>query len=319
MPQPSPSDVHVDAILTTMSVAYMQSAANFIADRVFPSVTVDKQSDKYFVYTKGDWFRDEAEKRAPATESAGGGWNVSTASYSCDVYAFHKDIDDQTRANADAPLNIDREATEFVTQRLLLRKELDWTNTYFKTGVWGTDVVGGTDFTAWDNYASSDPIDDVETGKETILGETGFMPNTLVMGYQTLRQLRHHPDIVDRMKYTGRDVASEQILSQLFGVDRILVSRAIYNSAAEGATDSFGFVNGKNALLCYVPASAGLLTPAAGYTFAWRGVSDGLGQNVGISRIPNRLTRSERIEGQQAWVHKVISTDLGYFFSGTVS
>jgi hypothetical protein len=36
MPQPTQSQVHVDAVLTNISVGYMQDAANFIADKVFP-------------------------------------------------------------------------------------------------------------------------------------------------------------------------------------------------------------------------------------------------------------------------------------------
>ena len=121
MPQPTTSDVHVDAILTNISLAFLQSENNFVANRVFRSIPVEKQSDKYFVYTKGDWFRDEAAVRAPASPSAGSGYTLSTATYNADVYAFHKDVDDQTRANADAPLSPDRDATEFITQRMLLR------------------------------------------------------------------------------------------------------------------------------------------------------------------------------------------------------
>ena len=104
MPQPNINSVHVDAILTNISVAYLQKQDNFIADKVFPVVPVDKKSDKYFVYTKNDWFRDEAQRRADATESAGSGYNLTTGTYSADVFAFHKDVGDQTVANADAPL-----------------------------------------------------------------------------------------------------------------------------------------------------------------------------------------------------------------------
>jgi hypothetical protein len=78
MPQPNINSVHVDAILTNISVAYLQNQDNFIADKVFPIIPVDKKSDKFFTYTKNDWFRDEAQRRAPGTESAGGGYNLST-------------------------------------------------------------------------------------------------------------------------------------------------------------------------------------------------------------------------------------------------
>lgn len=319
MPQPTSSDVHVDAILTNISVAYIQNAANFIANRVFPSVPVEKQSDKYFTYTKGDWFRDEAQLRAPATESAGSGYSLSTATYSASVYAFHKDVDDQVRANADQPINPDRDATTFVTQRMLLRQEIDWNSSFFTTGVWDTDVVGGTNFTQWSNYTSSDPITDIETGKSTILSNTGFMPNVLVLGYDAFRQLKHHPEIVDRVKYTSSEVPGEQTLARLFGVDRVLVAQAIKNAGAEGASDSFSLLHGKNAALYYVAPSPGILTPSAGYQFAWRGVSDGMGANIGISRFRLPELRADRIEAQMAWDYKVISTDLGYFFSSCVA
>jgi hypothetical protein len=118
MPQPTGGQVHIDAILTNISIAYLQNQDNFIADKVFPVIPVDKKSDKFFTYTKNDWFRDEAQRRAGGTESAGGGYGLSTGSYSADVFAFHKDVDDQTLYNADSPLNPLREATEFVTEAL---------------------------------------------------------------------------------------------------------------------------------------------------------------------------------------------------------
>ena len=203
MPQPTQNAVHVDAILTNISTAYMQQAKNFIATRVFPIVPVSKQSDKFFTYTKNDWFRDEAQRRADATESAGGGYNLSTDSYQADVYAFHKDIGDQTRANADAPINVDREAVEFVTSRLLLKMETQFVANYFTTSVWGTDY---TPSNLWSNYATSDPISDIETGKRAILSVTGYEPNTLVLGYDVFTSLKNHPDLVDRIKYTSSQI-----------------------------------------------------------------------------------------------------------------
>jgi len=316
MAQPTSADVHVDAILTNISVAYIQEQNAYVASKIFPTIPVEKQSDKYFVYTKGDWFRDEAQLRAPSTESAGSGYSLSTATYSAAVYAFHKDVDDQVRANADAPLNPDRDATTFVTQRMLLRQEIQWASDFFTTGIWANDV---TPSNLWSDYTASDPIGDVETGKATMLNATGYLPNTLVMGYDVFRQLRHHPDIVDRVKYTSSENVTEDILARFFGVDKILVARAIKNIGAEGAANSFASVYGKNAALYYVAPTPGLLTPSAGYTFAWRGVSDGMGANIGITRFRMPELRADRIEAQMAWDNKVIASDLGYFFSACVA
>lgn len=326
MPQPTGSQVHVDSILTNISVAYMQNADNFIASKVFPIVPVDKQSDKYFTYTKGDWFRDEAAKRAGGTESVGSGYGLSTGSYSCDVFAIHKDVDDQTTANADNPLNPKREATEFVTNRLLLRQEKQWVTDYFAGSVWGnTDQTGvasspsTNQFVQWSDYTSSDPIEDIEAGKETILSTTGFEANTLVLGYSTFRQLRNHPDFVDRVKYTSAQNISADMLGAVFEVPRVFVAKSVINSAAEGATASYGFAHGKGALLMHVAASPSTLTPSAGYTFAWRGVSGGLGEAVGVKDFRMEHLASDRVEGEVAFDNKVVASDLGLYFASAVA
>lgn len=318
MPQPTQSAVHVNAPLTNISVAYIQNQSAFIAGRVFPMVPVEKKSDVYYTYTKNDWFRDEAEVRAPGTESTGSGYGLGTASYSCKKYAFHKDVDDDVRKNADSVLNVDRDATQFVTQRMLLKREIVWTAAYFTSGVWATDLTPGN---LWSDYANSDPISNVRTGIRTILANTGFKPNKLTLGYDVFTKLQDHPDIVDRLKYTGgatRAVTREQ-LAALFDIDEVLVCESIKATNIEGETAAYSFVQGKHALLSYAPSSPSLMTPSAGYIFSWRGVSGGLGKDVAIDKFYIKERKSDRIEGEMALDPKVVATDLGYMFVSVVA
>jgi hypothetical protein len=325
MPQPNINSVHVDAILTNISVAYLQNQDNFIADKVFPVVPVDKKSDKYFTYTKNDWFRDEAQRRADGTESAGSGYNLSTGTYSADVWAFHKDVGDQTVANADAPLNPLREATEFVTRRLLLRKEIQFVSDFFTTGVWADDVTGvagapsSGETKQWSDYTSSDPINDIEAGKSEILSSTGMEANTLVLGYEVFRQLKNHPDLVDRIKYTSSQTITEDMLARMFDLDRVLVAKAVKATNNEGASDAYSFAYGKSALLCHTASAPGLLTPSAGYTFSWTGVSGGIGSTIGVSSFRMESLKAERVEAEMAFENKVIGSDLGYFWNTIVA
>src|SRR5580692_7634222 len=106
MPQPTVGDVHVAAALTDVAVAYWQDESSYIADKVFPMVPVQHQTDVYFVWSKADFFRDEAQLRADATESAGTGVNLTTQTYSAKVWALHQDIGAQVRANADPSVDI---------------------------------------------------------------------------------------------------------------------------------------------------------------------------------------------------------------------
>jgi hypothetical protein len=325
MPQPAYTDVHVDVPLTTISVAYRQSQEIFIASRVFPRVSVDFASNKYYTCPKQDWFRDEAQLRGDAEESAGGGMTLSTDNYSCDVWAFHKDLGHLTRGNADAQLNLERTAVQFVTQRLMLREEKQWVTDYFTGSIWGNDVTGVTSGPSaaqaiyWSDYAASNPLLDVEAQRTAILKRTGFLPNTLVVGYEVFAILKNHPDFIDRTKYTSDSVITQQLMARFFEVDNFYVAMAVQNTAQEGQTGAYSFVYGKHALLCYVNPNPRIEAPSAGYTFGWTGIDGNFIEGQGISSFYIPTKKATRYEGELAIDHKVVGSDLGTFFSGVVS
>lgn len=317
--QPTAADVHVvDVPLTNISVAYIQAHTNFVATQAFPIVRVMKQSDRYYIFDKAAWFRDEAEVRGDAAESAGSGYTLSSDTYFSDVYAIHKDVGSQARGNADAALDLDRAATEFVTQRLLLRREIQWTTEAFSTAIWANSVTPGN---LWSDYAASDPITDIETGKTTILQNTGMEVNTMVLGQQTWRYLKHHPDIVDRYKATTPASITTGMVGALLEIPNILVCKAVKNTAIEAASTSdptMAFVQGKHALLAHVAPNPSLMTPSAGYTFAWNG-GGGMSQDVTINSFFMQKLKADRIEGEMSFDFKVTGTDLGYLLDNAVA
>lgn len=331
MPSPSQSELHVNAPLTNVSIAYKQNAADFIADKVFPKVPVNKQSDLYWKYSKSDFRRTDAKRRAPSTESAGIGWNVTTDSYFAHVYAVHKDIDDQLRANADSNFNLDKDATQFVTHQLLLKRDLDWHTTYFNEGVWGTDLegkaapagggnLGSGEFIRWDDI-NSDPIVQFADLQTEFIRETGFRANTLVLGAHAITALKNHPGIIDRIKYTQRGVLTEELVASLLGVERVLVSYATLGSGPripdadeQDAATTYDFIaDSKSALLLYTPKAPGLMQPAAGYTFTWNGYLGGNAQGLLVKNFRMEHIRSDRIEAEMTYDMKVVGRDLGIF------
>ena len=175
MPQPTLQDVHVNRPLTNISVAYLQEAAGveFVADKAFPAVPVENKSDLYYTYARADFNRDEMQKRALSAESAGTGYNLnSTGTYNCDVWSLHKDVDDQIRSNSDSPLAPDRDATIFLTQKALIRRENQWVSKFFGTGIWTNQASGqatadSTHVVYWDsgNYPNGNPITDIRHAK----------------------------------------------------------------------------------------------------------------------------------------------------------
>ena len=72
MTKPTYQQYHVDIPLTNISVGY--NPGGYIANGLFPVVPVEFISGKYFIYSKGDWLRREAQVRAPGTRAVRGGY-----------------------------------------------------------------------------------------------------------------------------------------------------------------------------------------------------------------------------------------------------
>jgi len=325
--QPTVAAVHVNAALTNISVAFIQESTDFIADRVFPVVPVNKQADAYFIYDRADWFRTEAKRRAPGTESAGSGWDQTTDTYFAHKYAIHKDVSDDIRANSDIALSVDSDATSFVTQQCMLIREITWAASYFVTGIWTAEVTGvaaapgAGQFLQWD-AAGSTPITDIRTAMFAMKELTGFMPNKLTIGPNVWSILQDHPDFLGRVNSGqvpgGPAVVNRATLAAVLELDEVLIAWGVQNTAIEpGETNTF--IAGNNALLTWSPPSPSLLVPSAGYTFAWTGL-------LGAGAFGNRIKRfrmepieSDRIECELAFDTKVVSADLGSFLLDAVA
>ena len=339
---PMQGAVHVNRPLTNISIAYMQDAAGFVADRVFPNIPVVKQSDRYFRYDRSDFWRNQYQKRAPSAESAGSGWKVdSTPTYFADVWALHKDIDDQIRANADDPLNMDRDATLWLSEQAMISREVNWSARYFTTGVWTGidhttgDVTGvqsnptGNQVIQW-NDENSTPVKDVKKYADTIHPLTGRRPNKFVMGRQVWTQLSEHPDLIDRIKYSGGvgptrpAIISRQAAAELFEVDELMVMDGIQATDPENpdfeASLATSFIAGKKALLVYAAPNPSILQPSGGYTFSWTGYLSGQGaMGQVIQRYRMFWLKSDRVEGEMAYDQKLVAPDCGVFFNNIVA
>ena len=313
--QPDVGDLHVDRPLSNLSIAYIQSESDFVFSQLTRAIPSDNQTNYYAVYTKEDFFRDEAEKRAPMTESVGSGFRVSTSSYRCEEYAFHKDIPDEVRNNADAPFNVDNDARKFVDQKLLIKRDVLLAAEIFGTGKWATDVAGGTDFNQWDDWGSSNPVMDIEDGRDAIHSVTSFDPNAILLGRQVWRQLKHHPYLLELIKYTQRGVLTQELIASLLEIDKLVIGQSLKATNVEGATAAYAYNYGKHALLMYQVGNPGLLAPTAFLSFIWTRQ----GRSVTMRRLRNDWKRFTRIEGYFNIDHVISCTDLGYFMENVVA
>ncbi len=318
---PTAGDVHVNRPLTNFSQKYLQDADMFIGTRAMPNMPVAKQSDLYYVFDRADFYRDEAEERADGTESAGGSFDLSTDPYFARVYAFHKDVTDRQRANQDQPVQLDQSATQYVTHKLLIRRERLFQGAYIAASKWfnGTSSATAGEDVTW-GAASSDPIKDVRDAIRGVHQLTGYRPNKMVIGRQGYDTLLDNDEILSRI--TGGSTTAmpakvmRELLASLFELEAIYVMDSVYNSAIQGASESNAFIGGDNALVYYAPDSVGLEEPTAGVQFSWTGLLGNTANGMRIKRFRMESKEADRIEGQMAFDYKLTSGALGHYFVG---
>lgn len=324
---------HIDRALTNISVAYMQAPSVFISASVFPIIGVTKQTDVYFEYSKADMFRNEVQERGRGAESVGGNWALHEADpYHCRKFAFHYDITQEERVNFDSPINIERDTTQWLANKMLLKREVDFANKFYKPGIWGKDISGvsGTPTPSiqvkkWSDQ-TSDPVQNINDQMLYMAQNTGYKPNFAIMSPDVFYALKNHEAIMDRIKYTQKGIVTIDLIASLFEIDNIYIPWAIQNTGPQTPTydetlTAMSFIYSGKLLLGYKAARPALKEPSAGYIFAWTGLegSDGA-YGSRMVRIPmDQLGYgTERFEMEMAYDQKVICKDMGIFFSDLV-
>jgi hypothetical protein len=324
---PVPNELHIDRYLTNVSIDYMQDPGNFVAPQVFPVVPVAKQSDKYVIYDRESFWRDNMPKRPLGGRADVAEWSFNHGSYFAEERALAHKLDDRQRANTDEPINQDTRIAKLLTERAMVEMDRRWSETFFRTGVWGTDVTGTTTGSGSNEFVQfdqddSDPIAVVDELKESMARNTARTPNRIVVGARTHRILRNHPEILERIKYTQRGTISNDLLASLFEVDRYIVARSVYNQSPEGVAADYDFIVPDNGLLMVHAADTPALdTPSAGYVFAWTGLDPQMSNPMGtaIFRARDDFAHSDHFEIRKCDDMKLVAADLGIWMSAAVS
>ncbi len=315
MANPTRSMVHIDRAATNLSIAYRNT--EYIADQIMPIVSVADQTASYFKFDKASWFRNEAAPRAPGTRGQRVEYTMDTAgTYRCvDTTAVYF-LPDETRQNATSPLQPERTASELVTDKVLLAREvrvaaLVFSGTYVTNTATAAALTGGAQV-AWDTFETSDPLQDVNVMSHNVIAQIGRKPNVMVVGVKVYQSLRVHPVVKECVKYTNTiGLANEATLANLFDVEKFLVGRPIYTTSEEGVTATYSNIWTTNVLLAWVPPRPALEVPAFGYIVEWK--------NRVINRFRDDQAHSDVFECTENTDEIVTSTDAAYLLTAVVT
>lgn len=317
---PSGADVHVNQPLSNFALqAFTTDDSQFIGEKLLPEIAVAKQTDRYYVINKDEFLKASGtgSLRAPKNKARRVEFTISSGSYFADNYALASEIAMEDLINADVAINLRQNAVKVVVQQLRLQEEVRISNLVTSISNVGSGVAL-TGANKWSDPAS-DPIGDVSTGQAFIRAQTGILPNTLVIDWDTLKVLRRHPLIVDMFKYSSGGSLTEDNVKAAFGVQNVLVGQGIKNQSAEGQANSIVPMWGNSAVLAYVGQSTGLESVTFGGRFRWRNpiypgdfaVKTAMEAGAGQKNI-------ELVETGYYQDEKIIAKELAYTITGTL-
>ena len=311
-----------------MALAYYQNASNYFAKALFPTCPVGLSSDNYYIFSREDLLRDNWQRKPAYGKVDPTVVGESTDNYVCKVDQMIMGIDqirqtDLSRRQGPSIIQPKQQRTRTIAEQANIHQDRLFAASYFKEGAWKNELEGVDNTTPSTNQfikfsnANSDPIAFIDKEKTDMNQQTGRMPNRLGLGINVFNALKVHPGILERVKYGGSTAnpasVTENVLAQLFGVEKIVVLKSIMNSASMGADEDMQYIGDPNAfLLAYATNAPSVDEPSAGYIFTWDMLGNGQMLPI-LNYLGENGTHTEYIEGLMATDMKKTSDDLARF------
>jgi len=256
----------IDPVLSEIAQGYRNAAMAGMA--LFPAVPVMQRGGKIIAFSAED-FRLYSTARAPGATTKRVQFGYSSSSYALEQHALEAVAPWELQQEAATVAKVQlaavavRKAQNIIALRLE-KAQADLATTAGSYAAGNKTTLAGVN--QWSDYTgTSAPSKDIETAKEAIRAAIGIYPNTAVISASVFGKLRQHPAIVDRIKYTGRDVVTTDLLAALWGLEKVVVGGAVYSDASGVMTDVWG----KFVVVAYTQTGsvADLGEPTYGYTY----------------------------------------------------
>lgn len=254
----------VDPILTSVAQGYQQD--EFVGGALFPTVPVNQRAGRIITFGK-ESFQLVNTARAPGENTKRVQFGYAGAPYALIDFSLEGQVAVEMMEESLAVPGIDQEELAINGVQAIMALGLEYAQAQIARNAASYAASNKVTPAAGDKWSAStsDPIEQVEAAKEAIRASTGKLPTTMVLGASVFSKLKNHPKVIERIKYTGRDVPTVALLSSLFDIPDVRVGRAVSANDA----GQFADVWGKDVVLAYTP-TAGLAQqglPSYGYTY----------------------------------------------------
>ncbi len=244
----------IQKALTNFSIKYENS--EFIFGDVVKDLNVVKDTDKYAVYVSE--FRIPQTLRADGAPAGEETWAMSFNSYSIEKHSLKDIVTPDARDNSDAPLNLDKDTTAHLIDKIMLRQEYETHKLLFTTTTFSNNTTL-TSNTSWEYHTTTSvPIQNALSATGAVLKASGKMINQAVMGWHVLEALKENQNVYNRFQYVRMAILTKDLLASVWDLNKVHVGSAIYDQGKEGATESTTSIWGTDCLFGYFKPKPGM-------------------------------------------------------------
>ena len=305
-----PGDVHVNVPLTNFALQFRNRA--FIADQVFPIISVMKESDVYYTFTREE-LRDVDTLRAAGARAKEVEWVPSTASYTAEEYALRHLLPDRIINNADSPVRPRQTTVDKLMKWITLGQEKRVQSICQDTAnVIATVAVNPK----WDG--TSPTIErDIDTAKDSIRNNAGVEPNCIVLAENVKDVVKRDSTLRDLIRYVinmgngNRELLINGELPPVMFNLRIIIAGATEDTSKLGATSSIAKMWNDSVPVFYSEQSPSLDCVTWGFIMRV--------QNSIVTAYRDDHRKGEYIEASMIQDEKLVTTSCGVLLTDVLS
>ncbi|MCL4502482.1 MAG: major capsid protein [Deltaproteobacteria bacterium] len=320
MPRPTAATVIQRPDLGVLAYETMFAPGDYIADQIFPVFPTDLATGDYPIIPIESFLKNKDTRRAPRSAYARDDYEFTTGTFACRDHGREEPLDDVEAAMYRRFFDGEVVAVNRGVHKMRQAREVRVAAQVFNTA---NITLTAAAAAAWDVAATATPKADVDDAIEALRLNRGIMPNTVVLAYDVFKNVLRCKELKEYLQYTSphlieTEQAQRDMLAKYFGVQQVLVAKAIYDTAAKGKAASLGNIWSHDYVGVFRLAQQvqDLQEPCLGRTFLWTEDSPEL-----------LVTEQYREENKRSWIYRVrnnlderfVFTGAGYLISGVTT
>ncbi|MDD3012609.1 MAG: hypothetical protein PHC34_02775 [Candidatus Gastranaerophilales bacterium] len=304
-------DLRINAYLSEVARGYSNNA--FVADSLFPTIDSETEKIDIFEFNKEAFqvYNTERAIRANSNVMSPKGFNKKSATLTEHDLAYPIDYREEDESKK---VKLQLHATNVVTEGLKLKHETQCADLVQNPANYPTGnkiiLAGNSKFSNYgnDTTPASDPVGVIEDAKDAIAGKIAQDPNTMVIGHESWKKLKRHPQIQGLISNNQNKLVTLNFLKEIFEIQNIYIGKSVFVDE----NGNFVKVWSDNIILAYTSplSSRTEYDPAFAYTVRKK-------NSLAIDEYRKEGNKLKYIRATDIYTPFLVGPEAGYLISDT--